>query len=412
MPPTNQPDGAIPLAEIVSSGLCIGCGLCRSIAPESLEIRLTEAGEERPVEVAPLAAGALELINRVCPGLRVELAHSTAPVDPMWGPVLRLARGHAADPAVRFAAATGGVLSALGIYLLESGRVARVLHAAPRADDPLYWEARVSETAADVMAGSGSRYGPAAPLTPLVQLLDEGVPLAVIAKPCDIAAVRNLIGAQPEHEIVVRYLLTLACGGASKMTKTWALLDDFGMDRDEVASLRHRGHGNPGPTVVTTRAGQRHETTYLELWGDEGTWDLQWRCKVCPDGMGEVADLVALDCWPGGAPVGEDDGFNGVIARTPAGAELLAAALGDGALVLTDDDLPVAETLESWQPHQSRRKAAVASRLRAMADAGLPVLATPGLRLDVAEARLSPEERRREHEGARVRIGRRGQAPA
>ncbi len=394
----------IPLADIVASGLCIGCGLCHSIAPDAVEIRLTADGEERPVATAPLPNRALELINRVCPGLRVELAPAGVPVDPMWGPVLRLARGYAADPAVRFEAATGGVLSALGRYLLETERVARVLHAAPRPDDPLYWEAKVSTAPDQIMAGSGSRYGPAAPLTPLMQLLDDATPLALVAKPCDAAAVRNLVIERPGYGNAVRYILTLACGGASKMTKTWSLLDDFGVAREEVATLRHRGHGNPGPTVVTTRDGRRYETTYLSMWEDEGTWDLQWRCKVCPDGMGEVADLVALDCWPGGAPVGDDDGFNGIIARTPAGAELLAAAIADGALVLVDDGLPVAETLESWQPHQSRRKAAVPARLRAMAEAGLPVLEAPGLRLEEAEARLDAADRRRELEGARRRL--------
>ncbi len=341
----------------------------------------------------------------MCPGLRVELAPSGVPVDPMWGPAARLARGHATDPGVRFRGATGGVLTALGMYLLESGRVDRVLHVAPRADDPLYWEAIASATPAEVAAGTGSRYGPAAPLATLLQVLAAGEHLAVIAKPCDVAAVRNLMAERPG--LPVRYLLALACGGASKMTKTWDLLERAGMAPAEVAELRHRGHGNPGPTLVRAADGREFATTYLELWEDEGTWDLQWRCKVCPDGMGEVADLVALDCWPGGAPVGEDDGFNGLLARTPAGLELLDAAVAAGAVTITDDGLPVDATLESWQPHQSRRKAAVASRLRAMAELGLPVLRTPGLRLAAAEMRLTAEQRASEQAGARRRLERR-----
>ncbi len=396
----------IPLAEIVSSGLCIGCGLCKSIAPTSIEIRMTDTGGERPVERAPLPDEALSLINEVCPGLRVELGPTNAPVDPMWGPVLRLARGHAAEPAVRYRAATGGVLSGLGRYVLETRRVERVLHVAPKADDPLYWGAHVSMTPDDIMTGSGSRYGPAAALTPLMELIESGLPLAVVAKPCDAAAVRNLIAARPDTGDVVRYLLVMACGGASRMTKNWRLLDEFGVHRADVAALQHRGHGNPGPIRVVTDDGREFATTYLAMWADEGTWDLQWRCKVCPDGMGEVADLVALDCWPGGVPVGEDGGFNGIVARTAAGAELLAAAVADGALVLTHDELPIDETLEDWQPHQSRRKTAVASRLRAMAAAGLPEMATTGLRLDAAEKRLSAQERAEEYAGALERIRR------
>ena len=396
----------IALTEIVESGLCIGCGLCKSIAPESIEIRMTDYGGERPVEIQPLADSELDLINKVCPGLKVELPDSDVPRDRMWGPVLRLVRGYSTDPDVRFRAATGGVLSGLGQYLLSSGRVERVLHMGPRKGDPLYTEAHVSNSANDVMTGSGSFYGPSATLIPLMQMIDEGRPMAVIAKPCDIAAVRNLISERPEVSEVVKYVLAMVCGGASRMTKNWDLLAEFGVKDEEVASLRHRGFGNPGPTRVATKDGRAFETTYLKQWQDEGKWDLQWRCKVCPDGMGEVTDLVALDCWPGGAPVGEDTGFNGIIARTERGAELLNAAIADGALELDMDDLPIDETLEDWQPHQSRRKAALASRIRAMVSQGLPEMATPGIRLDQAEHRLSADDKQAEFDGTVMRIKR------
>ncbi|MFA9564949.1 MAG: hypothetical protein ACERLM_09630, partial [Acidimicrobiales bacterium] len=57
------------------------------------------------------------------------------------------------------------------------------------------------------------------------ELLEQGVPLAIIAKPCDAAAVRNLITARPGTGDLIRYLLVMACGGASRMTKNWRLLD-------------------------------------------------------------------------------------------------------------------------------------------------------------------------------------------
>lgn len=72
--------------------------------------------------------------------------------------------------------------------------------------------------------------------------------------------------------------------------------------------------------------------------------------------------------------------------------------------MLDQDSLPISETLESWQPHQSRRKAAVASRLKAMAAHELPTIRTPGLRLDLAEERLSEEERLAEFDGTSARI--------
>ncbi len=375
----------LSIQEIVESGLCIGCGLCAAIAPDDIVIRSTTNGAERPAERVPVTGDALAEINRVCPGLHVEV-EPTAPEEDhsaLWGQVRRLAKGHAGDPTVRFESATGGVLTALGQFMLTSGRVEQVLHVGPVPGDPLNWQAKVSTTPAEVAEGSRSRYGPVAPLTRLVEVLDSGIPTAVVAKPCDIAGVRSMLrGLAIGHPGDVRYVLAMACGGASLLTKTTDMLDSFGVAPDQVKSLSYRGYGNPGPTRVVADDGSTHELTYQQLWEDEGTWDLQWRCKVCADGMGEVADIVSLDCWPGGGPTVEDDGFNGIIARTIEGAELLDAAIAERVIVITDDDLPVHETLELWQPHQSRRKRAVPQRLAAMAASGLPVTAYTGVHFD------------------------------
>ena len=392
----------LKLREIVEAGLCIGCGLCASIG-DGVTMQMTTTGVERPT-ATPLPAHQLALINAVCPGLMVEL-DTDVPSEPIWGPALAVAKGHAADPEVRYQAATGGVLTALGQHLVASGRVKYVLHVTTDRTDPLSWIATTSRNPNAVLAGSGSRYGPVAPLTGFIEALAAGERFAVVVKPCDAAAVRNLAKHDPRVGELVDCILVLVCGGASKMTKSWALLEDMGLEPSDVASIRYRGYGNPGPTTVVASSGDRYETSYLEMWEDEGTWDLQWRCKVCPDGMGEVADLVALDCWPGGAPSGEDEGYNGIIARTPVGVQLLEEALAAGVLVTTEEQLPI-NVLEVWQPHQSRRKKAVAARLAAMSDAGLPTLSAPGMQVDRAGAQLSEDAWRSEYDGAADRIAR------
>ena len=59
-------------------------------------------------------------------------------------------------------------------------------------DRPLETVAQISRTRAEVLAGAQSRYGPAAPLVHVHRLLDEGGRFAIVAKPCDISAVRAL----------------------------------------------------------------------------------------------------------------------------------------------------------------------------------------------------------------------------
>src|ERR1700679_3852880 len=117
------------------------------------------------------------------------------------------------------------------------------------------------------------------------------------------------------------------------------------------------------------------------MWEDEATWRIQPRCKICPDAIGENADLAASDVWPGGGPAGEDEGFNGIIVRTQRGLELYRAALEAGAIAVESQTVRVRD-FDGFQPHQVRKKRAVWARLAGMRAAGHAVPHTDNLRLE------------------------------
>ena len=126
--------GPLSLTDIVENGLCIGCGLCRSIAePGQIEMVMTPEGRERPVAGQPLSKPTLLRINAVCPGTRIDgpdpaLASGSAASDAAWGSVERLRSGTPADPEVRFRGSSGGVLTALGQFLIRFRPRQIVLH--------------------------------------------------------------------------------------------------------------------------------------------------------------------------------------------------------------------------------------------------------------------------------------------
>ncbi|GAC1674264.1 MAG: hypothetical protein NVS9B2_23570 [Steroidobacteraceae bacterium] len=409
----------LPLEEIVAGGLCIGCGLCQAIAgTDKIEIVLTPEGRERPVARSALDAATLERINAVCPGIRVEGAApgacgSRAMHDVVWGPAELLAVGFAHDATVRHRASTGGVLTALGQYLLASGRVKFILHTAASRTDPLRTARALSFDAAAVLEGAGSRYGPAAPLVDFTALLERAEPFALIAKPCDIAAVRNLARIDSRVDRYLRYALTFVCGGASDLVKSEEVASGLGIGRDELTLFRYRGNGNPGPTRLETKDGRSFELSYRQMWEDEATWRIQPRCKICPDAIGESADLAASDVWPGGGPTGDDEGFNGVIVRTERGLELYRAALADGAIVAESREIGFRD-LDVFQPHQVRKKRAVWARLAGMRAAGRHIPETHNLRLAECARLNTLRENLDEARGARERAqqGRLGEPPA
>jgi coenzyme F420 hydrogenase subunit beta len=397
----------LSLKTIIEAGLCIGCGLCRSIAPDAIRMSMSPEGAELPVLQRPLTDRELGLVNQACPGIRVEgqrpeTESSAARWDTIWGPAIAMAKGYAADPDVRFRGSAGGATTALGMHLLESGDVDFVLHVRASRTLPMRSEAHVSRTRAEVLQGAGSRYGPATPLVDFTQLLDGDRPFAVIAKPCDISAIHNLARLDPRVDALVRYRIAIVCGGVSAFGLSLDLIDRFGVSEPEVSLLRYRGYGNPGRTRVETKDGRAYEVTYNDLWADEGQWRILFRCKVCGDALGETADIAISDVWPGGGPSGEDAGFNGFIARTERGAGLLRRATEAGALTLVGDmDF---RDFDVVQPHQVRKKQAITSRLAALADAGFPVPDYEDLRLDAAAASATEDYRQQNYEGMRERL--------
>ena len=75
----------------------------------------------------------------------------------------------------------------------------------------------------------------------------------------------------------------------------------------------------------------------------------------------------------------------------------MRSAVEAGALVLGRPIDP--REFDELQPHQVRKKEALASRFAGLAEAGIPTINTTGLRVDLLGRRLNPEARLAEQAG-------------
>jgi coenzyme F420 hydrogenase subunit beta len=400
------------LYAIVEQGLCIGCGLCQSVAgKDRVRVRKTLNGFLAPLVEGDLDHDTVDRIYAVCPGTRVEglperLLEVDTRQDNVWGPWRRMVRAWAGDAQVRYEGSTGGVMTALAAYLLKSGRVDFILQVKTSDSEPTFGDPVLSFTEADVFEAAGSRYGPAAPLLDIGAALDRNQPFAFFAKPCDVNALRNYAQQDERVDRLVKYCVVMVCGGYGTPRGTEAFFKRVGIDADSVTGLRYRGRGCPGPTRVDTPTGS-HEYHYIDYWGeDETTWTLPFRCKVCPDGIGEAADIAASDSWVGGGPNRidsvDDPGINVLVARTRAGEELIAAAAVDGALTLENDIVP--DTLSVYQPHQVNKKYAAWPRHQGLRNAGRIAPQTARLRIEELAADLPEATNRFQLEGTLQRV--------
>ena len=374
------------LSDITKNGLCIGCGICESIVGrETIKISMTKKGRLEPQEISPLSNENLNKIKKVCPGVLAEglpknEINKNSKFDLIWGYYHSLFYSWSTDSKIRFQSSTGGLLNGLSLYLLESKIVDFVLHTGTDPQKPMRSISKYSRNKSELLSsGSCSRYGPSSPLDKFHEALNLNQPFAFVGKPCDISAIRQLSKIDGRVNESCKYLLTLVCGGFGEFTKSQDFIESFNVKEENLEIFRYRGNGNPGKMYIKTDTGEEYDKDYNSFWGEESTWRVPFRCKICPDAIGESADVAALDAWPGGSPKGEDEGFNAAIARTQKGLELMNNAI-DAGYIKKGNSLSI-EEISDFQPHQVKKKQAVFARHQGMKKNNLPTIETNGLRI-------------------------------
>lgn len=350
---------------IVKANLCTGCGACAGLFEvPAATMALTADGFLRPQPCRPLNAEESQRFQSICPGAGLAHPSRDARFHTLWGPVIESLTGYAKDDTVRHQGSSGGVISALAIHLLETQQVDGVVHIAPSTDHPFNNRIQTSTTREEVLRAAGSRYAPAAPLADLHGYLSRPGRFAFIGKPCDIAAMRAIQRQNPAYTEKFPYLLSFMCAGTPSMQGTEAVVRHMGLKPEEVVRFRYRGNGWPGMARAETKDGSAAEMDYQASWGQILNRHLQFRCKICPDGTGEFADITCADAWHGddkGYPSFEESaGRSLILARTEAGQRLIQQALAQGAIAV--EPLPIAQ-IAAMQPYQVTRKQALIARL-------------------------------------------------
>ncbi len=378
---------------VVRGQLCTGCGLCAGVSDGAIVMENAPPGYARPRQVGPVQPRGEQVIAAACPGAVVSPWPKTAKTDPVWGDWRQIGVGHAVDETLRYRASSGGAVTALAIHAMNMGLVRRVLHVAADPARPTANIIVCSETAADVAAGAGSRYASSSPLADIQRLLSEGGPCAFIGKPCDISAMRGLARLDPRVAVQAPLLLSFFCAGVPSANAADRLLTSMGVDPHEVQAFRYRGNGWPGNATASTRDGRSVEVSYEQSWGEYLSKEVQFRCKICPDAVGGVADIACADAWYGddrGYPsFSEQQGRSLVVARTEVGDRLLGAAVDAG--VMSFETLDIGQ-IDRMQPAQARRKRLVKSRLAALSLTLQPSIRAEGTYIDAAARKASLAE--------------------
>jgi coenzyme F420 hydrogenase subunit beta len=393
------------IEQVIDTDLCAGCGLCAGVFAPKVEMKLDPPGYLRPHARMVLTEQEEELLADICPGVHLDLDAGGIDNHPIWGPIVKARVGFATDKALRHAGSSGGVLSALQAYLIETGKVGYALHTTMPADNPIGTETVESQSKDDIKRGAGSRYAPSAPLANLLAHLERDEPFVLVGKPCDIAGARALARHDERVRRTMPYLLSFFCAGVPSSEGTREILRQMGVKEEDLMSFRYRGDGWPGYAKAQTRDGRVEHMSYAESWGGILSKHVQFRCKVCPDGTGGFADVACGDAWhcdEKGYPLFEEqEGLSLIVSRSWRGEELVKAAIESGYIKAEDFD---ENEIAQMQPGQHKRKRLVQSRLLALRLTGRLTPRFRGLELARAADTASRWERLRSLAGSVRRL--------
>lgn len=360
--------------KIIDQGLCTRCGICAGICP--LRVIATDSSRYPILIDKCIACG---LCNACCPGADVDFPALTEGMvgyvndyDNLQGRIEHNYVSHSASTEVRHSGTSGGVVTALLLYLLKKGQIDGAVIVGADPETPYLTKGILATTPEEIKAGAKSKYC----VTPSMEVLQEirkrKGRFALVALPCQIHGLKKLAQADPGLYEKIEVIFGLYCACTMEPNAHLEAMRAVGVDKEEVAAFDYRGGDWPGGMAVRKKDGsvsllhpaKAHNTVInvmFRLFGAK-------RCYLCIDGLAEYADLSFGDFWAFDYP----DEFSRlerctlVSQRSKKGLQILMDAERDGAIInhLLPANRVSKRTLSMVRGKRSRARIYMAKRWR------------------------------------------------
>lgn len=308
---------------ISANALCTACGACSGICPTgAIAMRYNTSGylyahldEERCIECGKCVS--------VCPSVSKNTPRFD--YDPFHGQSLAGYVGYAVDEEIRLRGQSGGIVTALLCYLLESNRIDGAL---VNKFDQETGKTKVvyEDTIEGIKEGSGSYYIQSAVSKSVFDYQDTRTAAVVLG--CQAESI-NLAEKQSRSFRKPEYLIGLICAGQYSANYIDSLLATAEVERP-ISSFRFRDKragGWPGDILIEWE--ERTTIIPKKLRHEQKPLFENFRCIQCYDQMNIYSDIVVGDPW-GIKEKAEPSGNSVVIVRTQKGRDLIEAAVAAG----------------------------------------------------------------------------------
>jgi coenzyme F420 hydrogenase subunit beta len=317
--------------EVVESNLCTGCAACVMACPRDvLDYDHSKTYHPFNIELTTAADDCVhgqrgcDICTRACPRFRdweVESDQALFGRSRLTSEVFGIHRGvwlvRASEPEVLERGQDGGLVSALLIWGLETGRIEGALTS--RLSSTRLWDCEpfLATTRTEVLEAAGSRYTYAANPLAMKQAEERGLKrLALVGMSCQ-ASVNGTLAARRVNKYArrIELVIGLLCSKSFEYEGMRQIVtEEYGIPLEDVAKVNIKGRFQ----VWRRSTGERIDIPLKKMQDvtREG-------CKLCPDFAAEHADISF-----GG--MGQTEGWTLTIVRTDRGLDIWRRAVEAG----------------------------------------------------------------------------------
>ena len=341
----NKKQNIKNIDQIYENGLCTQCGACYGLCPKR-NIAITRPGNKDY---------AFNVVNcelckdcgicyKVCPGHAVDFDELNSSVfskssqNNLLGFFKQCYLTYATEETIRKTGASGGTVSALLTFALDSGMIDGALVVRMKENEPLEPEVFIAKSKQDILSAAQSKYCPVPMNVGLREVLQKKGKYAIVGLPCHMHAIRKAEIIIPELKERIACRIGLLCGPSPSFQMTDYLLKKVKVSQEDLAELKYReGDVWPGGMSMKLKDGTYKFIPHSE-WTYAQTLFNRFRCTVCVDLTAELADISLGDAhlpefWRNetvytsdGRCLRGEDGWNLTISRTELGHDILQKA--------------------------------------------------------------------------------------
>ena len=307
------------LEKILKSGICTGCGAC--IACDLSQNSKMHYDKKGPTPKFTKESEFPDWMLNACSGKGINYpklyknTFNKYPENWLLGVINNVFTGYSLNSNIRLSGASGGVITQVLIYLLETKKIDGVILAEQGFPNPESARAVIAYTPEQILKGAQSVYIPVSMLD-IIKNIDKDKNYAITCLPEQSAALRVMQQNKHQKALQIKYILGPYTGTAIYSDAIECFLRANGIRKnDKIVSLKWRAGNWPGYLEIKTATGKILKSPKV-YYNFLIPFFVTQTSLQSMDFVNEFCDLAVGDAWSPKFESQKNGGFSLIVSRT------------------------------------------------------------------------------------------------